>query len=87
LKTAKLFYLKDVLIQPASENAISSRAGSINPLSADLPLHLGYNRSVATAVGLLGTQRRLPIETDSDYFAVCTICGQRQVACQARERA
>ena len=44
-----------------------------------------YNISVESAVGLLAAQRRLPIETDSDYWTVCTRCGQREVACLARD--
>ena len=44
-----------------------------------------YNVSVKSAVGLLAAQRRLPIETDSDYWTVCTRCGQCEVACLARD--
>ena len=59
---------------------------SENSLSADLSLNLGYNEGVETAVGLLAPQRRLPIETDSDYWTVCTRCGQSEIACQARDK-
>ena len=45
-----------------------------------------YNESVESADGLLAAQRRLPIETDSDYSTVCTRCGQCEVACQARDK-
>ena len=49
-------------------------------------LKMVYNVIVESAFGLLTAQRRLPIETDSDYWTVCTICGQFEVACQARDK-
>jgi hypothetical protein len=54
--------------------------------TGSVPDILKWCIGVESAVGLLAAQRRLPIATDSDYWTVCTRCGQCEIACQARDK-